>query len=91
MASYTPKRIRPLRLIAGFFRMLAELMRLWFLVLILVALISPIGPHMRLVFTYEQRGSVNVMLECTYVGTRGLVQYMRGGECPFFVLLDHPK
>lgn len=88
MSNYKPKKFRPLSVIAWSFRALAELLRLWPLLLIFLVLVSPISPHMRWTYTYTQYGAIKVMQHCQYLGARGLVDYMQNGGCPFIVLLD---
>ncbi|MCG8380697.1 MAG: hypothetical protein MJA28_00550 [Gammaproteobacteria bacterium] len=58
------------------------------LLLIAAFILSPVGPHMLLNYTYEQRGSYKYMLSCQYLGSRGFVHYVAMGECPYFKIID---
>ena len=88
MSRYTHRRTRPLRLIAMLLRGLARLISQWPLLLMVGLLISPVGPHLRIQYTYEQRGSYRHMLDCDYFGARGVIRHARFGECPFIIVLD---
>ncbi|MCG8380710.1 MAG: hypothetical protein MJA28_00620 [Gammaproteobacteria bacterium] len=88
MSHYKPKRIRWGKIVAGFFRSLAGILERWPLLLIAVFILSPVGPHMLLNYTYEQRGSYKYMLSCQYLGSRGFVHYVAMGECPYFKIID---
>ncbi|WP_456417146.1 hypothetical protein [Thiolapillus sp.] len=91
MSHYKPKRIRGTKVFASFIRSIAGVLSCWPLLLLAAFLISPIGPHLRWQYTYEQRGSYRYMLDCKYIGSRGFVRYREGGECPVFVIIDRRK
>ncbi len=88
MSYYKPKRIRWGRVFASIIRSVAEILRRWPLLVIAVLIISPIGPHLRIQYTYEQRGSYRYMLSCEYLGSRGYVNYVAMGDCPVFMIID---
>ena len=48
MKHYTPKRLRPLKVLAMIVRFIVRLLKLWPLLLIVMALLSPITPHVAL-------------------------------------------
>lgn len=88
MNHYTPKRIRWAKVLAYLVRGLAGILSRWPLLLLAAFLISPIGPHLRWQYTYEQRGSYRHMLDCQYLGSRGLVRYRGMGDCPILTMID---
>ncbi|MCU7805675.1 MAG: hypothetical protein KZQ96_21015 [Candidatus Thiodiazotropha sp. (ex Lucinoma borealis)] len=85
---YKPKRLHPFRLIAMVLRSLAGLLSVWPILALAAFFVSPIGPHMRWQYTYEQRGTHRQMIACEYLGSRGFVYYQRYGNCPFFTIID---
>lgn len=91
MSHYKPKRFRATKVFGYFFRGIAELLSRWPLLLLVAFLVSPVGPHLRYQYTYEDRGSYRYMLDCEYLGSRGFVRYYANGECPFFVIIDQRK
>ncbi|MBV1928175.1 MAG: hypothetical protein KUG81_01510 [Gammaproteobacteria bacterium] len=91
MSHYIPKRIRGAKLCASFIRSIAGILSRWPLLLLAAFLLSPIGPHLRWHYTYEQHGSYRHLLDCEYIGSRGLVKYRAGGECPVFAIIDQRK
>ena len=91
MKIYRYKRFRALRIVAMLMRGLGQLLGAWPLLLIATFLVSPVGPHLRAEYTYEQRGSHRQMIACRYLGSRGWVDYVRYGECPVIVILDRRK
>jgi len=91
MSYYKPKRIRGAKLFASFIRSIVGILSRWPLLLLAAFLISPIGPHLRFQYTYDQRGTYRYMLDCEYVGSRGFVKYRADGECPVFAILDRRK
>lgn len=88
MPTYSPKKFRPLRLVAMCLRSLIQLLNVWPLLLLCAFFISPVGPYLRIQYIYEQRGPARYMLDCQYLGSRGFVHYTRYGECPFIIMLD---
>lgn len=91
MSHYKPKRIRGAKVFASFIRGLAGILSRWPLLLLAAFLISPIGPHLRWQYSYEQRGSYRYMLDCEYIGSRGFVKYRASAECPVISIIDHRK
>ena len=88
MSHYQHPRTRPLRIIAMLLRGCSRLLGKWPLLALAGLLISPVGPHLRVQYTYEMRGTYRQMLDCDYLGSRGMVSYVRYGECPLIVMLD---
>lgn len=88
MSHYKPKHIRWTKVIASFIRGIAEILRRWPLLLLAAFLVSPVGPHLRLQYTYENRGPYRYMLDCEYIGSRGLVRYRGSGACPVITMID---
>lgn len=91
MNYYTPKRLRWGAAIASVIRGIAELIKRWPLVVIAAFIISPIGPHLRFEYTYEERGSYRHMIHCEYLGSRGFVKIAANGECPVLRVIDRRK
>lgn len=72
----------------GLARLLAALLRRWPLVLIALFLISPVGPHLRLSYSYiEGRQHPSLYFVCTYLGSRGVIAPAVGG-CPIIAWID---
>lgn len=72
-------------------RSLATLLRRWPLVLIALFLISPVGPHLRLSYSYyEGRAHPNLFFDCTYLGSRGVITPAFGtlDGCPILAWID---
>ena len=88
MSYYKPKRIRWTRVLASFIRGIAGILNIWPLFLIAGFFISPVGPHLRMTYTYLQNGSQKYMLSCQYLGSRGFVSFDAFGECPFVTIID---
>lgn len=88
MTRYAHKKIKPLRVVAMGLRGLGRLLRQWPLLLLVAALVSPVGPHLRIQYTYELRGSYRHMLDCDYLGARGIITIASYGDCPLAVMLD---
>jgi len=63
------------------------LLRHWFLILVAVLVISPVGPHLLVWYTYTSYGTYKDMDDCIYLGGRGLVE-RNYGDCPVIVIID---
>ncbi|MEW8026302.1 MAG: hypothetical protein AB2806_00985 [Candidatus Thiodiazotropha sp.] len=88
MSVYSPKRMRSLKLAATFIRGLAASLALWPFMLLAAAVLSPVTPHLRWEYSYQEFGRQRIYVTCDYVGVRGIVTYHRGSECPLLVLID---
>ncbi len=88
MSYYKPKRIRWGRVFASIIRSVAGILTRWPLLMVAIFIISPIGPHLRIQYTYEQRGTHRHMLSCEYLGSRGFVNFVARGGCPVFTIID---
>ena len=88
MTHYKPKKLRPWRVPAMALRGLASLLGLWPVLLVAALLFLPVSPHLRMTYTYEKQGAYRHLIACKYLGARGWVQYVRGGECPVIALID---
>lgn len=91
MNHYKPKRVRWGKVFAFMLRGLAGLLSRWPLFVIAAILISPIGPHLRWQYTYQQHGTYLYMLDCQYIGSRGFVRYREDGKCPVIAIIDRRK
>ncbi|WP_316364644.1 hypothetical protein [Candidatus Thiodiazotropha sp. CDECU1] len=88
MKHYKPTRLRWKQVLARFIRGIAGLLERWPLLLLAVVIVSPVGPHLRWEYSYREIGQHRIYLKCEYFGTRGVVAYRRGSECPLLVLID---
>lgn len=88
MTPYRPRQLRPWRVSALALRALAALLSLWPLLLVAAVLLSPVGPHLRWSYVYQERGSQRHYLDCLYVGSRGWVRYREGHACPLVTIID---
>lgn len=88
MTHYRHRKISLLRIVSMILRKLGGLISIWPLLLIAALVISPVGPHLRVQYTYELRGTHRQMIDCEYLGARGFTKYIRYGECPVIVVLD---
>lgn len=76
---------------AGLARLLAGLLHRWPLVLIALFFISPVGPHLRLSYSYyEGSAHPSQLFDCTYLGSRGVIAPARGDldGCPIIAWID---
>lgn len=88
MRTYSPHRRRSWRMAAALLRGLANLLEQWPLFLLTALLFSPVGPHLRLQYSYQSYGKHRVMMDCEYLGARGRVHYVRDGSCPLVAIID---
>lgn len=85
---YRPKKLRPWTITVMILRGFTHLLELWPVFLILVFLLSPVGPHLRIQYRYIERGSEKLMFDCDYFGSRGLIKYTVGTRCPVITIID---
>ncbi len=89
MTTPSPLKLRPLGWVSLMLRLLASLLEQWPMLLLAAFLISPIGPHLRLEYEYQQFGNYKRMNRCTYIGNRGLVDYIPvTHECPLIQIME---
>lgn len=88
MSEYKQAKLRPLRVAALLLRGLAGLLAVWPLILISIFLLFPRSPHLRVQYSYVLVGSEKIMKHCEYLGSRGVISYMHGDQCPFVVMID---
>lgn len=88
MKTYSPRKFRPLLWASTLLRAMAYLLRHWFLLLIAALIISPIGPHLRVWYSYTNYGSYKRMNECAYLGGGGLIEIKDSNVCPVIVIFD---
>jgi len=92
MDHYTPKTLRPWTLVGWALNAIAYVLRHWLLFVIAALIISPIGPHLRWQYTYyDLGGGRKSMIDCVYVGSRGMVRKTFGEDCPFIAIIDARK
>lgn len=88
MKTYFPKKYRPFAWLSVFLRGVTYLLRHWLLLLIAALVISPIGPHLLVWYTYKQYGTYRDYNDCVYLGGRGLIKRNIGDDCPAVVIID---
>ena len=88
MKMYSPHRRWPWRKAANALRALADLLDQWPLLLLAALLLSPVGPHLRVQYSYVPHGSYREMRACRYLGSRGWVEHVQDGRCPLVTIID---
>ncbi len=89
MKHYVPRRLRPWALPALAVRTLIYILGHWPLALVAALIISPVGPHLRIQYSYfDYGGGLRSMTECDYFGSRGMVKYRFGSQCPIVAIID---
>ncbi|PTQ98744.1 hypothetical protein C8R30_10921 [Nitrosomonas nitrosa] len=88
MKTYSPGKFRPLSWLSLLLRGIAYVLRHWLVILIAVLVISPVGPHLLVWYTYKDYGAYKDMNDCVYLGGRGLVKRHDGDNCPVIVIID---
>jgi len=91
MKTYSPKKYRLYWWLSMSIRGLVYLLRHWFLLLIAALIISPVGPHLLVWYSYTDYGAYKGMNECLYLGGGGLVEINDGDICPVIVIMDRPQ
>ena len=70
-------------------RIIGALLERWPLLLVVAFIVSPVGPHMRLKYTYYGSFESKVYKRCWYLGSRGVIEPLGlTPNCPVFVVLD---
>lgn len=88
MKMYSPQKFRPFAWLSVCLRSIAYLLRHWFLLLIAALMISPVGPHLLVWYTYKDYGAYRDYSDCIYLGGRGLLERDYGDDCPVIVIID---
>ncbi len=88
MKTYSPKKYRPFLWLSMLLRGVVYLLRHWFLILVAVLVISPVGPHLLVWYTYTNYGAYKDMNDCIYLGGRGFVERDYGDTCPVIAVID---
>ncbi len=91
MKTYSPRKYRLYWWLSRSLRGLVYLLRHWFLLLIAALIISPVGPHLLVWYSYTDYGAYKGMNECIYLGGGGLVEINDGDICPVIVIMDRPQ
>ena len=63
MKTYSPKKFRPLSWLSMCLRGTVYVLRHWFVILIAVLVISPVGPHLRVWYTYKDYGAYKTEID----------------------------
>lgn len=88
MKMYSPQKFRPFAWLSMLLRSTAYLLRHWFLLLIAALMISPIGPHLLVWYTYKEFNGYRVYNDCLYLGGRGLLKRDNSNDCPVIMIID---
>lgn len=84
----TSKQRRSLSILSAISRLISFTLEHWKLALIAAFLISPVGPHLRLTYAYNETYGVRSFVSCNYLGSRGIIRLGLGAECPVIAILD---
>jgi len=91
MTLYIPRKRRRFALTAFAIRSLARLFDHWLLLLAVALVASPVGPHLRIQYSFiDDGGGRQTMIECDYFGSRGMVR-KPGPNCPVITIIDTRK
>ena len=71
---------RSLNLTASTLRLLSKAVTNWPWVLLIICILSPISPHMRVPYALSNS-------DCAYIGTRGMMQ-TTGHDCPPIAVIN---
>ena len=88
MSLYTHKKLSRWRMVSMIFRGLASVLKVWPLLLLVACIVSPVTPHLRWSYRYQDYGPERIYFTCSYVGVKGTVNYMHGDTCPFIAFID---
>lgn len=88
MKMYSPQKFRPFAWLSVLLRSTAYLLRHWFLLLIAALMISPVGPHLLVWYTYKDYGAYRDMNDCIYLGGSGFIERDYGDDCPVIIIID---
>ncbi|MEO1192912.1 MAG: hypothetical protein AAFY02_14220 [Pseudomonadota bacterium] len=89
MDQYKPRSLRPWSVTTLVLRMLAYVLRHWVVFVIAAILISPVGPHLRIEYSYVPLpGGGKSMKDCRYIGAQGWVTKTFGEDCPLIAIID---
>lgn len=82
---------KSLSVAGGLARLLGAILRRWELALAIVFFLSPVGPHLRLVYSsWGNHSDPLRYFDCLYIGSRGLITpdlgYLDG--CPVVAWID---
>ena len=92
MSVYRDKKVRAFDVIAFPFKVLAYILRHWFLFAVIFIALWPVTPHLLIEYSYINQGSQRFMVDCTYFGARGSQRYVEvGGKCPLIAIIDLRK
>lgn len=85
---YHHKKFRASRILAGLFRGLAKLIMRWPLILLVVVVVSPIGPHLRIEYRYHGDQYSKQIIDCMLLGTRGYIYRIGHEHCSLVSIVD---
>lgn len=68
----------------------SRLAGMWWWLLVIAFLISPVGPHMLWNYQYRQYGTggAKSYFNCHYIGSRGSIEPDVPADCPFLIFID---
>ena len=80
-----------LLILAALLRGLSALMSYWKPLLVILVLLSPVGPHIRWNHSYTGSPEHPRFTRCVYLGARGLITPPLTPSCPLIAWLDARK
>lgn len=76
------------KLLANVMRVIGQVLDHESFILILIFLLSPVGPHLRL-SAYASSSSTNLYAShCQYIGSRGIIEIVPQGGCSVLAFVD---
>ena len=82
------QRVRKVGLIGSILKGLGGLIQNWPLMAIMAFFVSPVGPHLRWQYSYYDGFGSRSYIECSYWGSRGLVEARTPRGCPVVIWHD---
>lgn len=70
-----------LNVTASSLRLLSKAVQNWPWVLLIICILSPISPHIRIPYALSYS-------ECDYMGTRGAIAKIDNRDCPLIAIID---
>ncbi len=91
MSLYSPPKFRLFGNTSTLLRGVSYLLRHWFLLFILVVMVSPTSPYVLVWYSYTSTNGKPTVYDCTYIGGRGVETNTHFGSCPFINIINHDE
>lgn len=85
---YQHKKFRPARIVSALLRGIGYLIEKLPLVLLIVCVVSPVGPHLRIQYRYHANYGDKYITDCVLLGSRGYVERVGNERCPLIAIID---